>query len=79
MHRRVRKNQVVRKYQEKQPHLYGEANQVAGYGGHGYYETGKIHLAEHVRVFDEGFAGLVQAFRKIGPQANACEVKERLR
>ena len=56
-----------------------ESHEVARDGGKWHYESRKIHLAEHVRVFDERFAGLVQAFRKIGPQANACEVKERLR
>ena len=56
-----------------------ESHEVARDGGKWHYESRKIHLAEHVRVFDERFAGLVQTFRKIGPQANAREVKERLR
>ncbi len=79
MHRSVGENHVVRKYQEKQPHLDAEPHEVARDGGERHHEARKIHLAEHVRVFDERFARLVQAFRKIGPQANACEVKERLR
>ena len=59
--------------------MNAESHQVAGNGGKRHDESRKVHLAEHVRVFDECFAGLVQTFRKIGPQTNACEVKERLR
>lgn len=39
----------------------------------------KINFAEHVRVFDERFARLVQTFRKVSPEADACKVKQRLR
>ena len=79
MYRRVGEKQVVCEYQEKQPHLDAEPHEVARDGGERHHEAREVHLAEHVCVFDERFAGLVQAFRKIGPQANACEVKERLR
>ncbi len=55
-----------------------ESHEVACDGGERHHEAREVHLAEHVRVFNECFASLVQAFRKIGPQANTREVKERL-
>ena len=59
--------------------MNAEAHEVAGNGCERHDESRKVHLSEHVRVFDERFTGLVQAFRKIGPQANAREVEQRLR
>lgn len=79
MHWGVSENQVVRKYNQEQSHLNAESHQVARNGCERHDESRKVNLAEHVRIFNECFAGLVQAFRKIGPQANAREVKERLR
>ena len=79
VYRSVGENQVIREHQEKQPHLNAEPHEVAGDGGKRHHEPREVHLAEHVRILNERFAGLVQAFRKIGPQANARQVKERLR
>ena len=79
MYRRVGKNQVVREYNQKKPHLDAESHQVACDGRKWHNKSRKVHLAEHVCVFNKSFTGLVQAFRKVGPQANAREVKERLR
>ena len=55
--------------------MNAEAYEVACDSCEWHDEARKIHLAEHVRVLDKRFAGLVQAFRKVGPEANACEVK----
>ena len=79
VYRGVGKNQIVRKNQEKEPHLDAETHEVARDGRKRHHEAREIHLAEHVRVFDEGAARLVQAFRKIRPEADAGEVEERLR
>ena len=78
MHWGVSEYQVVRKHNQEQSHLNAESYEVARDGSKRHNESRKVNLAEHVRVFDECFAGLVQTFRKIGPQANAREVKERL-
>ena len=55
--------------------MNAEAHEVTCDGCEWHDEPRKIHFAEHVRVFDECFARLVQAFRKIGPQADSREVK----
>ena len=55
--------------------MNAEAHEVTCDSCERHDEPRKVHLAEHVRVFDECFARLVQAFRKVCPEANACEVK----
>jgi len=64
---------------KEQAHLDAKSDKIACDGCERHDEARKIHLAEHVRVFDECLACLIQAFRKVSPKADACEVKERLR
>lgn len=59
--------------------MNAESHEVACNGCERHDESRKINLAEHVRVFDERFARLVQTFRKVSPEADACKVKQRLR
>ena len=79
MNWRFGEDKVISEDNEEQSHLDAESNEVACDGCKRHDETRKIHFAEHVRVFDERLACLIQAFRKVSPKADACEVKERLR
>ena len=79
MHGGVSEDKVISKDDEEQSHLDAESNEVACDGGKWHDEARKIHFAEHVRVFDECLACLIQTFRKVCPKADAGEVKERLR
>ena len=79
MNRRFGEDKVISEDNEEQSHLDAESNEVACDGSEWHDEAWEIHLAEHVRVFDECLACLIQAFRKVSPKADACEVKERLR
>ena len=79
VYRGVGEYQVIREHQEKQPHLDAEPHEVARDGRKRHNEPREIHLAEHVRVLYERFARLVQAFRKIRPEADARQVEQRLR
>ena len=55
--------------------MNAEAHKVTCDGCEWHNESRKIHLAEHVRVLDKRFTRLVQAFRKVGPEANSREIE----
>lgn len=55
--------------------MNAEAYEVACDGCKRYDKSRKVHFAEHVRIFDECFARLVQTFRKVGPEANSREIE----
>lgn len=75
MYRGGSEDKVICKHEQEQPHLYAEAHEVARDGRKRHHEAREVHLAEHVRVLDKRFARLVQAFRKIRPQADARQVE----
>ena len=79
MNRRFGEDKVISIDDKEQSHLDAESHKVACDGCERYDKAWKIHFAEHVRVFDECLACLVQAFCEVRPEADACEVKERLR
>ena len=68
-------DKVISVNDKEQSHLNTESDEVTCDCCKRHDEPRKVHLAEHVRVFDECFARLVQAFRKVGPEANACEIE----
>ena len=55
--------------------MNAEAHEVTCDGCEWHDEAWEIHLAEHVRVFDECLACLIQAFCEVSPKANSCEIE----